>query len=75
LRKKYEEAVYQLFTDFREAYISVRRDVLYTIIIQFVIHVLTDFREAYISVRRDVLYTIIIQFVIHVKPVRLNKRV
>jgi len=39
LRKKYEEAVYQLFTDFREAYISVRRDVLYTIIIQFVIHV------------------------------------
>jgi hypothetical protein len=37
-KKKYcQKAVHQLFIDFREANVSVRREVLYKILIQFVI--------------------------------------
>jgi hypothetical protein len=36
-KTEYEEAVHQLYIDFREAYVSVRRDVLYKILITFVI--------------------------------------
>jgi hypothetical protein len=32
---KYNEAVHQLFVDFKEAYDSVRREVLYSILIEF----------------------------------------
>jgi len=32
---EYNETVYQLFIDFKEAYHSVRREVLYNILIEF----------------------------------------
>jgi len=38
LEKKWEEEVHQLFIDFEKAYDSVRRDVLYKILIEYGIH-------------------------------------
>jgi hypothetical protein len=32
---EYNETVHQLFVDFKKAYVSVRRDVLYNILIEF----------------------------------------
>jgi hypothetical protein len=41
LEQKWEndETVYQLFIDFKKAYDSVRREVLYNILIEFGIHI------------------------------------
>jgi hypothetical protein len=35
--KEYNETVHQLFIDFKKAYDSVRREVLYNILIEFVV--------------------------------------
>ena len=35
---EYNEAVHQLFMDFKKAYDSVRKEILYNILIQFGIH-------------------------------------
>jgi hypothetical protein len=36
----YNETVHQLFADFKEAYYSVRREVLYNILIEFGVHMI-----------------------------------
>jgi hypothetical protein len=50
---EYSEVVYQLFIDFNKAYDSVRREVLYNVLIEFGIPIKVCLCETYTRVRVD----------------------